>query len=326
MRQLVSNFSNQLREALSIGESAKLNSRSKNFKNVLITGLGGSGIGGTIISELIADRVAIPVLINKDYHIPNFVNEDTLVIASSFSGNTEETLNAFEIAKSKGAELACISSGGALLDIAKAQSLNYIQLPTGKSPRAMLSYSLTQLFVLFEHYGLIDNFYVEEINNTIQLIDREEESIVAEAEKITALIHDKIPIIYATQGFEGMAIRFRQQINENAKMLCWHHIIPEMNHNELVGWTEKNESLAVLFFRNESDFKKNQQRIEITKTVVSKYTPHIIEIWSKGNTAIQNTLYFIHLCDWVSVLLSDTRKVDPIEVRVIDYLKGELAK
>ena len=326
MRQLVSNFSNQLREALTIGESAELKSHSKNFKNVLITGLGGSGIGGTIISELITDRVAIPVLINKDYHIPNFVNEDTLVIASSFSGNTEETLNAFEIAKNKGAELSCISSGGALLDIAKEQSLNYIKLPKGKSPRAMLSYSLTQLFVLFEHYGLIDNFYIKEINDTIALIEREEENIIAEADKITEMIHDKIPIIYATQGFEGMAIRFRQQINENAKMLCWHHIIPEMNHNELVGWTEKNESLAVLFFRNESDFNKNQQRIEITKTVVSKYTPHSIDIWSKGNTAIQNTLYFIHLCDWVSVLLSDKRNVDPIEVRVIDYLKGELAK
>lgn len=326
MRQLVSNFSNQLREALLIGQSADLKTRDTNFKNVLITGLGGSGIGGTIISELIAQRVAVPVVINKDYHIPNFVNEDTLVIASSFSGNTEETLSAFEIAKNKGAELACISSGGALLDIAEELSLNYIKLPKGKSPRAMLSYSVTQLFVLFHHYGLIDDSYIGEINKTIELIDQEEESIIAEADSITEMIHDKIPIIYATQGYEGMAIRFRQQINENAKMLCWHQIIPEMNHNELVGWTEKNETLAVLFFRNKSDFSKNQQRIEISKNVIGKYTPHMKEVWSKGDSAIQNTLYFIHLCDWVSVLLSDKRNVDPIEVRVIDYLKGELAK
>jgi glucose/mannose-6-phosphate isomerase len=326
MRQLVSNFSNQLREALSIGQSADLKPSNTKFNNVLITGIGGSGIGGTIISELIAQHVNIPIVVNKDYSIPNFVDENTLVITSSFSGNTEETLSAFELAQTKGAEIACISSGGKLLDVAKEKSFNYIQLPMGKSPRAMLSYSITQFFVLFEHYGLIDNYYVDDIQKTIALVDSEEENIIAEADTIATLIQDKMPIIYATQEYEGMAIRFRQQINENAKMLCWHQAIPEMNHNELVGWTEKNETLAVLFFRNDTDFGKNQKRIEISKTVIAKYTPHIKEVWSKGDSIIQRTLYFIHLCDWVSVLLSDKRSVDPIEVRVIDYLKSELAK
>ena len=125
---------------------------------------------------------------------------------------------------------------------------------------------------------------------------------------------------------EAVAIRARQQINENAKMLCWHHAIPEMNHNELVGWRSKSDQLAVLIFRNSDDHPKNQRRIEISKTVIAKYTPHISEIYSKGNSLVERSMYFVHFGDWLSWYLSKLNGRDAIEIDVIDFLKSKLAE
>jgi glucose/mannose-6-phosphate isomerase len=127
-------------------------------------------------------------------------------------------------------------------------------------------------------------------------------------------------------GFEGVATRFRQQINENSKMLCWHHVIPEMNHNELLGWRTNVNNLAVVFFRNKLDFKRNGMRIDINKKVLSKYTQNITEVWSKGESLIEASLYHINLGDWVSWYLSEINNVDAIEIDVINFLKNELAK
>ena len=125
---------------------------------------------------------------------------------------------------------------------------------------------------------------------------------------------------------EGVAVRFRQQINENSKMLCWHHVVPEMNHNELLGWRTNTNGLAVVYFRNKSDYDRNQIRIDINKKVISKFTQNITEIWSKGDSLIENSLYHINLGDWTSLYLSEMNNVDAIEIDVIDFLKGELAK
>ena len=134
------------------------------------------------------------------------------------------------------------------------------------------------------------------------------------------------PIVYAAADFEGVAVRFRQQINENGKMLCWHHVIPEMNHNELVGWRKKDPNQAVVLLRNTTDYKRTQMRMEINKEVFKKYTKTIIEIHSKGKSYLERAFYLIHLTDFVSVDLAELNKLDPTEVKVIDYLKGALAK
>ena len=142
------------------------------------------------------------------------------------------------------------------------------------------------------------------------------------AERLTG----KIPIIYAVDTMEPVAVRLRQQINENAKMLCWHHVIPEMNHNELVGWTEKHQDKAVVYLRNKDDYKRNQIRMDINQKIISQYTDNTVEIYSKGNSFIEKALYLVHLGDWVSWYLSEMQGVDAIQIKVIDYLKAELAK
>ena len=326
MKDYISDFSNHLIEAIKIGENKALKNKNLNINNVLIAGLGGSGIGGSIIADVFAPQINIPILISKDYRIPNFVNKNTLVIASSYSGNTEETIYAVKKALKMNAEVAIITSGGMLKEIAEKNNLNKIYIPGGHPPRAMFGYSFTQLFYLLNHYNVIDLSFVAEFKKSISLLVKNEKNIKDDAHVLAKNLYNKTPVIYVAHGFEGVATRFRQQLNENSKMLCWHHVIPEMNHNELLGWRVNVDNLAVVFFRNELDNKRNKIRIEINKEVVKKHTKDVYEVISRGDSVIQNTLYHIHFGDWVSWYLSELNDVDAIEIDVINYLKKELAK
>ena len=140
MEQLIANFPKQLEEAIEIGRATKLNFNGKVFHNVVVSGLGGSGIGGTIAAEVVSEEATTPIIINKDYFLPAFVNENTLVVISSYSGNTEETLNAMRQALEKKATVACISSGGKVIEIAKEKNLQHIIVPGGMPPRSCLGY------------------------------------------------------------------------------------------------------------------------------------------------------------------------------------------
>jgi len=326
MNDYINDFTNHLREAIEIANSTNLTPCTKEIRNVLICGLGGSGIGGTIVSDIISPKVNIPIAATKDYSIPNFVNEHTLVIANSYSGNTEETLYALEKCQSRGAEIAVITSGGKLKTTAEENNYNKIIIPGNQPPRAMFGYAFTELFFMLNHYGIIDNSFKEGFNKAIILLDVEKADIQKQAMDLAKKMHKQTPVIYVANGFEGVAVRFRQQINENSKMLCWHNVIPEMNHNELLGWRTNIDDLAVVYFRNKCDYNRNQIRMDINKKVISKFTSNITEIWSKGDTVLANSLYHINLGDWVSWYLSEMNNVDAIEIDVIDFLKGELAK
>jgi len=322
----LNDFTNHLTEAIEIANNTNLSPYNKEIKNILICGLGGSGIGGTIVADIISPKVNIPIASTKDYSIPNFVNEHTLVIANSYSGNTEETLYALEKCQARGAEIAVITSGGKLKIIAEENNYNHIIIPGNHPPRAMFGYAFTELFFMLNHYGIIDDTFKNDFEKAITLLDTEKEEIQKQAMELAKKMYKQTPVIYVANGFEGVAVRFRQQLNENSKMLAWHNVIPEMNHNELLGWRTNVNDLAVVYFRNKCDYKRNQIRMDINKKVISKYTENITEIWSKGDTVLANSLYHINLGDWVSWYLSEMNNVDAIEIDVIDFLKGELAK
>ena len=325
MKKLVENFPNQLAEALQIAQASKI-SAGKNISNVLVTGLGGSGIGGTIGAELANKQSAVPVLVSKDYFIPSFVNENTLVIVSSYSGNTEETLNAMQLAIEKKAQIVCITSGGKVKELAEKHKFDLIVIPGGNPPRSCLGYSLVQLLHVLEAKGIFSFNYKKQIEEVISIIKTKQTEIQKQAKTLAEKFYKKIPVIYSLGSTEGVAIRFRQQINENSKMLCWHHVIPEMNHNELVGWAEKNENMAVCILRTDFDYERNLRRLEINKTVISKYTSTVFEIHGQGSTPLVQALYLIHLTDWISCFIADLKGVDPVEVKIIDFLKSELGK
>lgn len=326
MKELIASFTAQLRQAMEIGGKAVFSKPKHEIRNVLITGLGGSGIGGSIVAQLVEREICVPITVNKDYFIPSFVGPSTLVIVSSYSGNTEETISAMEFCMSKGATIVCVTSGGKILEMARSAGYDHIIIPGGMPPRACLAYSFTQILFVLNGFSFISDAFKVDLEAAIHMLDHEEEHICAESYYLAEKLHRKTPVIYSQADFEGVCIRFRQQINENSKMLCWHHVLPEMNHNELVGWTTPNDKIAAVFFRNETDFSRTVARMELTKEIISKYTPNIFEVYSKGKTQLQRYLYLIHFGDWVSWYLSEIKNIDATEVKVIDYLKGELGK
>ncbi len=325
MRKLIENFPNQLREALEIANGAQLTPKHT-IQNIVITGLGGSGIGGTIISELVSEDCPVPVLINKDYFLPAYVNSGTLVIISSYSGNTEETLEAMQSALNKKAQIICITSGGKVEEIANQNKLDVIKIPGGNPPRSCIGYSLVQLIKVFVHYGFAKVSVLTDVKNAIELLEKENAHIISESNRLAKLLLNKIPVIYSLGSCEGVSVRFRQQINENSKMLCWHHVFPEMNHNELVGWTTKNENIAVVTFRTSFDYKRTQKRFEVCKSVFEKYSSGVYDITAKGNSKTEQFFYLINIGDWISLILAELKGIDPVEVNIIDHLKKELSK
>lgn len=327
MNELIARFPDQLKEALQIGKKAVLKAHTEQLNNIYIAGLGGSGIGANFVAEFVKDECKIPITVGKGYSIPASVGKNTLAIASSYSGNTEETLSSFEQIEKTGAKIVVVSSGGKLIKIAKEKGYDFVQVPGGwPSPRACLGFSFVQQLFVLHKLGLIGDSTIKSVESSIPKLEAQMEEIKLEAKEIAERLDKKIPIIYTTDRMASVAIRFRQQINENAKMLCWHHVIPEMNHNELVGWRDHKEDWAVVYLRNDDDFKRNAVRMDINKEIISKYADTIIEIYSKGDDLVEKALYLVHLCDWISWYLSVLNGADSIEIDVIDYLKNELSK
>lgn len=324
MKELISDFSKQIETALTIFEDNKQALPQLKYKNIVISGLGGSGIGGTIMKDLSFESSSIPVIINKDYQIPSFVDSETLFIASSYSGDTEETLYAVNEAMKKTSNLLFITSGGKLKKLGEEKSIPTYVIPGGNPPRACLGYSLTILICIFKDLGLMPTTSIDYLKKSISILNEKEDQIRKDALNLAKIIQSKNVIIYSDAKFEGVAVRFRQQLNENSKMLCWHHVVPEMNHNELVGWTKEMNDHVVLFLRNTSDFERNQFRIKINQDIIKGYCLNVIDVWSLGDSNIERALYTIHLLDWVSYDLSELNKVDVMQIDVINFLKGKL--
>ncbi len=324
MDKLIGSFTEQIKEAMEIGSNAILIQPTKAVRNVVVCGLGGSGIGGDLVTNLVHDKMLEPMATCKEYVLPEYVDKHTLLIIVSYSGNTEETLHMLKEGIDRNAKIVCIASGGSLIKLAQKAGLDYITIPAGLPPRACLAYSFIQQLYILNRYSLIDDGFRVGLEEVVELIDDNEKKIRKEAKQIAKKLKGKTPVIYAAPNMAAVALRFRQQLNENAKVLAWHAVIPEMNHNELVGWTAKGK-YAVVMLRNESDYERIQHRMEINKTIIEPFAKTIIELNCKGDSLIAQELYMIHLLDWVSYYLAEYRGVDAMEVKVIDFLKSELA-
>lgn len=327
MDKMIARFPTQLEEALTIAATVSLKKHTSPYRSVFISGLGGSGIGGTFVQEFVRSECKVPVVVSKGYQAPRWINKHTLAICSSYSGNTEETLSTFEQLRSTGAHIVCVASGGQLIELAQKHGLDYVQMPAGwSSPRACMGYSIMAQLGVLRAARLISSRLSGQVKTAQKLLARSQASIQKDARKLAGFLEGKTPVLYIADHMEAVAIRWRQQINENAKMLCWHHVVPEMNHNELVGWRDNRPDIAVIWLRNRNDFARTSVRIDINKEIVEHFTSTSIEVWSKGKNAVEQAFYLVHLGDWVSLYLAELRQVDPVEIKVIDYLKAELAK
>jgi glucose/mannose-6-phosphate isomerase len=326
MDKLIQAFPQNILDAIEIAGDVKLKPLTKEVKNILICGMGGSGIGGKIVGQLVEKELKVPISYCQNYQIPAFVDEHTLLIASSYSGNTEETM----IAVSKGfeahAQIIGITSGGDLEEFCIKHQLNCVIVPGGNPPRSAVAYSIVQIINVFVLLGLIDFSNLKKVKDSYQVLVENELNIKKEAQKLADFLKDKVAVFYSDSMYEGIAIRARQQFNENSKLLCWHHVLPEMNHNELVGWGGGTNDFAVVFFITDDTFERTQKRFEISIEKIKEKTDSVIQIVATGSNQFEKSFYLIHLVDWASWYLAELKKVDAMDIKVIDFLKDELSK
>ncbi len=304
------------------------------YQHVMISGLGGSAIGGDILKAYAFRQAALPVYVNRGYDLPQFVDKTTLFVAVSYSGNTEETLAAYQQAKARGAEILVISSGGKLSQYAQDDGYGVVAIPGGLSPRAATGYLLAPLLLSLQSAGIIKNAD-RDIEETAAVLlslrrllqpDLQEGNI---ARDIAAVIKDAIPVIWGSANHtEPAALRWKAQINENAKSPAYYNVFPELNHNEIVGFEAPQEllsQLVVIILRDSLDHQRVQQRMEITRGVIASKVKKVIEVESAGESLLARIYSLIYIGDYVSYYLALEYGIDPTPVKVIDYLKAELA-
>lgn len=325
MDRLISAFPDNITQAIAIAKGVNLSKANNTIQNVIICGMGGSGIGGRLVQKWVENEIEVPVTVVHDYFLPKFISKNTLVIASSYSGYTEETISCVHDALKAKAHIVGVCSGGLLEDMGKEYGFDTIIVPGGNPPRTALAFSITQLLHILNQFGLIGTTCIEQLETARQLIVSSEVKIKEEAMKMAEYLKGHVGILYGTTEYEPVLIRARQQFNENSKLLCWHHVIPEMNHNELVGWGGADNRFATIFFDTDDISDRNARRLEITKSVIDKQSDKKLEFKCQGNNLIERSIYIINVVDWSSLYLSDLKKVDPIDIAIIDYLKDELS-
>lgn len=326
MEKLITAFPANISEALEIAKRSKFKTPDREIKHVVICGMGGSGIGGKLVGKWVENEINVPILYAHDYTLPAFVSKHTLVIGSSYSGNTEETLSTIHEAIEKGAHIIGVCSGGEMQDICTKHGFDCVVVPGGNPPRTALAFSLVQLLNIFSELGMISGDRLVEMEKGRQLIVNDEPNIKSKAREIAAFLLNNVGVLYGTTIYEPVLVRARQQFNENSKLLCWHHSLPEMNHNELVGWGGGDDRFASLFFESDDIHPRNARRLEITKSRIASMSTKNMTIHPKGESLIERSIYYINLVDWASLYLAELKEVDPIDIEIIDYLKSELAK
>lgn len=330
---VLSNFGNQIEEAMSLGKALKPHDDLKNINKIIICGLGGSAIGGDLLRSYLTYEIKIPILINRNYKLPAFADENTLVIISSYSGNTEESLSSYKNAKESGCKIVCLSSGGKLVILAENENNFLIKIPRGYQPRCALGFAFFPLLILLSKLGFISD-KSKEIEKTAEMIKRKSmtysnyEYKDNVAIKIAEHLFGKIPVIYSSVDILDIVnLRWRGQINENAKSLAFGNLVPEMNHNEIVGWQENPDILkrfAVVSLIDREDNPSILKRMKITLDLIQHLRGAQIEIDGEGDSHLERIFDLIYLGDWVSFYLAILYKVDPTPVEKINFLKNKL--
>ncbi|MFW6040378.1 MAG: bifunctional phosphoglucose/phosphomannose isomerase [Thermoplasmatota archaeon] len=329
MLTILENFPEQIEEII---EQLDIDILPFQPEVIVVAGMGGSGIVGDILKSFLAHRISVPIYVNKDYSIPSFVDKNTLFFAISYSGNTEETLNATRKAIERGAKVIAISSGGEMEKICEENEKLLIKAPRGYPPRGAIAFMfipvlklLSEMLIYDSDVDLIDT--ISEIKKLRDRIKLDVETEKNEAKKLAKRLYRKIPVIYGHSIYNAVANRWHTQFNENSEILSWYGALPEMNHNEIVGWKgDKNADIfAPVLLRCKEEDDRINKRIELTKKMVFEdVSDDIIEVMAEGDTPLAKILYLIYLGDYVSIYLALLYDRDPSPVDIIDELKKRL--
>jgi len=304
--------------------------KRKKISAVLVCGLGGSAISGDLLNDFLSARIKVPVIVNRGYNLPSFINKNWLIIISSYSGNTEETISCLRQALKLKASVISVSSGGKVERLSEKNSLPHIKLKAGFQPRYAFGMSFFTLLKILQELKLISAQ-----DSTVKLViklwkakglaySREDNFALDFAKKLIGFI----PVIYSSESFSSAGYRFKCQLNENSKVHAFHHVIPEMNHNEIIGWETQKENLfnsKVIFFGDASDHPQIKKRYSILKELISSKGTEVLEVKSREKSKQVRIMDLIYLCDWISFYLAVLRGFDPSEIDFIHEMKKRLA-
>jgi glucose/mannose-6-phosphate isomerase len=307
------------------------------FDGIVIAGMGGSAIGGDLLSEIIRDHEApISVRVSRSYSLPKPLGKDTLVIFSTYSGETEETLSQFVEARKLGLRMVCFTSGGRLRKWCETLGIPHVALPIGFKPRAALPYLFfTVLEYVQECKGLFQPpdisrslDFQDDVDETVRVLTdlREDGSVDGELKKAAELISGHRISVYGPEEFQTAVVRTKNQINENSKLPCGWAVFPELDHNEIVGYEDNdlNRESYVVILRDSKESREISNRIESTKTIIGPNVRGIVEIWSHGNSRLARSMSLIYQADLLSYFLAISSGVSPEKTDTIDRLKAEL--
>src|SRR3989338_10162 len=314
MLQVIKDFPNQCKEALSLPKGLSI---SSDINNIVVAGMGGSAVCGGLL-KIYLSSTNIPVHVSRGYKLPNFVNENSLLFAVFYSGNPEETLSSLKDAKEKNAQVIGITSGGKLADECK----KVIKIPFGFQPRAALGY------LFFPMLGVLHNSKIakvknDDVNEMLEIL-KHTDKFNDYAQKLAKDLKGKIPIIYASDAFGAVAMRWKTQINENAKMPAFYNVFSEMNHNEIAGYKGMDRKFAAVIIRDKYDNGRIKKRMDVCKEIMEANVD-VEEVETQGSSLLARMFSAIYLGDYVSYYLALWNRVDPSPVEVIEWMKKKLA-
>jgi len=305
-------------------------------EKIIVAGMGGSAIGGNILKDWLRETTPIPIEVCRDYHLPAYADEKTLVLVSSYSGNTEETISALLEAVEKRCMIIAVSSNGVVQEFSQKMGLPFIKLPAGYPPRTAIPYLFFPLAVSLKKMEVLKEFD-EDVKETFTILGQIREEVKIEtptsknpAKRLAIDVEDSIPAIYGFGIYEGAALRIKSQFNENAKSPGIVASFPELNHNETVGWTEREDltkKISVILIRDKDEPAEIKTRIEVTRRLVfDGKARKVVEIQSRGKSKLAKIFSTIYIGDYASIYLAILYNTDPTPVKIIDELKAQLEK
>jgi glucose/mannose-6-phosphate isomerase len=305
-------------------------SYKQNINNIVIAGMGGSAMSADLLKSFLKDELQIPLYVNRDYVLPKFVDENTLVIISSYSGNTEESISCFKDAVKKSCKIMAVSTGGWIKKFADENDFPCINLKEGFQPRFALGVSFFTLLKILQSMELISS--QDEVVNKITLLWKKK-GIEYSGEENIARKHAEeligfIPIIYSSSNFEAIGYRLKCQFNENSKLHAFHNVIPELNHNEIIGWEtflEKQLNAKLITIVDNDYHTQIMKRFKLTVELAQKSGVEIIVLKSNEKNIKVRIMDLIFLGDWITYYMAVLRGFDPSEIDYIHELKQRLA-
>ncbi len=302
-------------------------------QNVIFAGMGGSAIGGELIHDWLRDRATIPISVCREYTLPAYADEKTLVIPVSYSGETEETLSAFAEAVRRKCKVLTLSSGGRLQSLSKELGITHVCIPEGFPPRAAIAYLLFPLAVFMGRLGVVRerSGEVEEALRVLRQVSEESKRSVNfednAAKRLAAEISGTVPVVYGFLHYNAVARRIKCQFNENSKVPSRFEVLPELNHNDIMGWEAPQDLLgnfSLIFIRDLLEPPEIKVRIELTEEITATKTKRVCSIWAKGKQKLARMLSAMHIGDFASIYLAIMSGVDPTPTNSITQLKQEM--